>query len=201
MSDTLSIASLILSIIAVVTSTLFLVRQTLFMRHANEIPISVDLYQEFRSVEFQSAEEYVLKSLAANYEPSIGLSNLPDEARNATYRVAAFYSSLGALVALGMADERFAVSLLGDAAERDWRTLEPYIFRERELCGDAYVFAFYEDLVCRTRENYPVTEAYGLKFKRVGDGYPPLPGPKQVQQKSAATAPTLIDPDEPNPVS
>jgi hypothetical protein len=28
-----------------------------------------------------------------------------------------------------------------------------------------------------------------------------LPGPKQVQQKSAATAPTLIDPDEPNPVS
>ena len=51
MSNALSIASLILSIIAVVTSTLFLVRQTIFMRHANEIPISVDLYQEFRSVD------------------------------------------------------------------------------------------------------------------------------------------------------
>ena len=68
-----------------------------------------------------------------------------------------------------------AVSLLGDAAERDWRTLEPYIFRERELCGDSYVFSFYEDLVCRVRINYPVTKAYGLKFKRVSEGYPPLP--------------------------
>jgi hypothetical protein len=178
MSNTLSIVSLILSVVAVATSTLFLVRQTTFMRHANEIPISVDLYQEFRSAEFQTAEEYVLKSLSGSHNPSIGLSNLPNEARNPSYRVAAFYSSLGALVALGLVDERFAVSLLGDAAERAWRTLEPYIFNERRICGDDYVFAFYEDLVCRTRENYPVTKAYGLKFKRVSDKYPPLPGVK-----------------------
>jgi hypothetical protein len=174
-SISLSIASLLLSLIAVATSTLFLVRQTVFMRHANEMPISVELYQEFRSAEFQTAEEYVLKSLSGSYDPSIGLSNLPTEARNPSYKVAAFYSSVGALVAFGLADERFAVSVLGDLAERAWRTLEPYIFREREISRDNYVFAFYEDLVCRTRANYPVTKAYGLKFKRVSDEYPPLP--------------------------
>lgn len=176
MSIALNITSLLLSVVAVATSTLILVRQTVFMRHANEIPVSVELYQEFRSAEFQAAEEYVLKALLASNDQSIGLSNLPSEARNPSYRVAAFYSSIGALVTLGLVDERFAVSLLGDAAERDWRTLEPYIFRERQLCGDDYVFAFYEDFVCRIRENYPVTKAYGLKFKRVSDGYPPLPG-------------------------
>jgi hypothetical protein len=175
MNMALSIASLALSLIAIATSTLLLLRQTIFMRHANEMPVSVGLYQEFRSAEFQAAEEYILKSLPGDYDPSIGLSNLPTEARNPSYKVASFYSSLGALVTLGIVDERFAVSLLGDAAERDWRTLEPYIVRERELCGDEYVFAFYEDLVCRTRINYPVTKAYGLKFKKVSGGYPSLP--------------------------
>jgi hypothetical protein len=182
MDTALGIASLLLSLIAVATSTILLVRQTVFMRHANEIPVSVDLYQEFRSAEFQTAEEYVLKALSVSHDPSIGLSKLPNEARNPSYRVAAFYSSLGALVALGLVDERFAVSLLGDAAERDWRTLEPYIFRERELCGDNYVFAFYEDLVCRVRMNYPVTDAYGLKFKRVSEGYPPLPSSPSIDK-------------------
>jgi hypothetical protein len=175
MNTALAIASIVLSLIAVATSSLLLVRQTLFMRHANEIPVSVDLYQEWRSAEFQTAREYIRKSLSSKHGPSIGLAALPGEARNPGYRIAAFYSSLGALVTLGLVDERFAVSLIGDAAEADWSILEPYIFRQREISGDGYIFAFYEDFVCRVRMNYPVTKAYGLKFKRVSEGYPPLP--------------------------
>ena len=171
MNTALAIVSILLSLIAVATSTLLLVRQTLFMRHANEIPVSVDLYQEWRSTEFQAAREYVRGSLSSSNDPSTGLSKLSKTGN----RVAAFYSSLGALVALGLVDERFAVSILGDAAEADWSILEPYIFRQREISGDNYIYAFYEDFVCRTRLNYPVTKAYGLKFRRVIEGYPPLP--------------------------
>jgi hypothetical protein len=159
MNSVLGIASIALSLIAVATSTLLLVRQTLFMRHANEIPVSVDLYQEWRTTEFQAARAYIRDSLSNNHKSSIGLEGLPSEARNATYKVAAFYSSLGALVALGLVDERFAVSLLGGSAEVDWTILEPYIFRQREINGSDYAFAFYEDFVCRVRMNYPLTEA------------------------------------------
>lgn len=119
MNTVLAVASILLSLLAVATSTLLLVHQTLFMRHANEIPVSVDLYQEWRSAEFQTAREYLRKSLSSRHDSSTGLSALPKEARNPGYRVAAFYSSLGALVALGLVDERFAVSLLGDATETD----------------------------------------------------------------------------------
>jgi hypothetical protein len=167
MSLTLSIAGLFLSVIAVATSTFLLVRQTAFMRHANEIPILTDLYQEFRSAEFQKAQDYVRDSLPPASDPSLGISKLPDEARYSVRKVANFYTSLGALVALGLADEKFVVSLLGNPADRSWRVLEPYILREREIQGNDDILAFYEDMVHRIRENYPVIGAYGIKLKRV----------------------------------
>jgi hypothetical protein len=148
MTSALSIASILLSLVAVAITTLFLARQTLFMRHANEIPVPVDLYQEWRTTEFQAARSYVRDSLSSSYEPSMGLARLPIEARNPTYKVAAFYSGLGALVAFGLVDERFAVSLLGDPAAADWTILEPHTFSQREING-----------------------SYGLKFRGVSEGY------------------------------
>jgi hypothetical protein len=167
MSLTLSIAGLFLSVIAVATSTLLLVRQTAFMRHSNEIPILTDLYQEFRTAEFQTAQDYVRNSLTLAYDPSLGISKLPDEARYAVRRVANFYTSLGALVALGLADEKFVVSLLGNPADRSWKVLEPYILREREIQDNNDILAFYEDIIYRIRENCPVIKAYGIKLKKL----------------------------------
>jgi hypothetical protein len=167
MSLTLSIAGLFLSVIAVATSTLLLVRQTAFMRHANEIPVLTDLYQEFRSAGFQSAQDYVRNSLTSACDPSLGISKLPDEARYSVRKVANFYTSLGALVALGLADEKFVVSLLGNPADRSWKVLEPYILRERDIQDNDDILAFYEDMVHWIRENFPVIEAYGIKLKRV----------------------------------
>ena len=51
-----------------------------------------------------------------------------------------------------------------------WNTVEPYIFQEREIRADRDFLVFYEDFVCRARDNRPLTNAYGLKFKRVGSG-------------------------------
>lgn len=174
MTLALNLVSISLAVVALATSTVFVVRQTTFMRHGNEMPVSITLYQEYRSADFQRAQNYVLDSLAASFGPESGLSNLADEARIPSSQVAAFYTSLGALVALGLVDEKFAVSILGSAAHRTWNILEPYIFREREIRDDRDTLAFYEDFVCRTRENHPLTKAYGLKFKRVNsDGRQP----------------------------
>jgi hypothetical protein len=140
------------------------------MRHANEIPVSIDLYQEFRSYEFQQAYGFVLRSLASDHDPSLGISGLPEEARFPSVKVASFFTSVGGLVCLGLVDERFAVSMLGTSAHRVWDILEPYIRHERGIRGDDDVLAFFEDFVCRTRDNYPPSRAYGLKFRKLANG-------------------------------
>jgi len=169
MTLALNLFGILLSVAALSTSTVLLLRQTVFMRHANEISVSVTMYQEYRSVEFQAAQDYVLYSLAGSFDPVMGLSHLPSEARIPSSKVAAYYNSLGTLVTLGLIDERFAVSLLGIGANRTWNMLEPYIFQEREIRVDRDVWAFYEDFVCRARQNLPLADSYGLKFKRVAD--------------------------------
>jgi hypothetical protein len=51
-----NVTALELSGLAVATSAILALRQYIAMRHANELPIMVELEQEFRSVEFQRAE-------------------------------------------------------------------------------------------------------------------------------------------------
>jgi hypothetical protein len=170
MALALNLVGILLSLAALTASTVLLLRQTVFLRHANEISVSVTLYQEYRSAEFQEAERYVRNSLPGNFDSALGLSNLPAEANMPSSKVAAYYNGLGTLVNLGLVDERFAVSLLGIGANRTWNTLEPYIFQEREIRADWDFLVFYEDFVCRARDNRPLTNAYGLKFKRVGSG-------------------------------
>ena len=185
MTLALNLIGILLSVAALSTSTVLLIRQTVFMRHANEISVSVTMYQEYRSAEFQAAQDYVLYSLAGSFDPAMGLSHLPSEARVPSSKVAAYYNSLGTLVTLGLVDERFAVSLLGIGANRTWNTLEPYIFKEREIRVDRDVWAFYEDFVCRARENLPLANSYGLKFKRVASGKPSAHGAEKAMGRSA----------------
>ena len=113
------------------------------------------------------AQDYVRNSLTSACDPSLGISKLPDEARYSVRKVANFYTSLGALAALGLADERFVVSLLGNPADRSWKILEPYILRERDIQDNDDILAFYEDLIHRIRENFRVIRACGIKLKRV----------------------------------
>jgi hypothetical protein len=139
------------------------------MRHTNEIPVATELHQEFRSTEFQQAYVFVLDSFSSTFDPSSGISNLPTEARIKSTRVAGLFTSLGGLVTLGLVDERYAVSLMGVQASRAWVILEPYIIHERKMRDDAEIYAFFEDLVCRAKDNYHLTKAYGIKFRRMED--------------------------------
>src|SRR5437879_724744 len=97
-------ASLILSIVGVVAalgatgiSVLLVIRQIRFQRHANEVPIAITLGQEYRSEEFQLAQTYVLL-LAKEHDASLGVTDLPIEARHHVMRVANFFTWLAGLV-------------------------------------------------------------------------------------------------------
>jgi hypothetical protein len=40
---------------------------------------------------------------------------------------------------------------------------------ERKIRGGTEIYAFYEDFVCRAKDNYPLTKAYDIKFRRIED--------------------------------
>ncbi|WP_327047182.1 hypothetical protein OG320_04635 [Microbispora sp. NBC_01189] len=74
-------ATLAVSVLALVVSVITALRQTTMMRNSNQLPVLVELFQEFRSAEWQRAEAYVLGRLRTEHDPQAGCSALPDEAR------------------------------------------------------------------------------------------------------------------------
>ena len=155
-STLLNIIALAVSFISLMASGLLAMRQTLMMSRANELPILVDLTRDFRSREFQQAQEYVLNKLESQHLPDAGrgISDLPRDAKEAASAVISFYITLGAYVAFGLADEKIVIQLFGYRADQAWNALERLILREREARqGGAYASLF-EDLVCRNRRYY-----------------------------------------------
>ncbi|MEV5568713.1 hypothetical protein AB0L06_01575 [Spirillospora sp. NPDC052269] len=155
LSSLLSIVSLALSTFSVITSVVLLSRQTTFIRQSNHLPVSVDLAREFRSDDFLEAQNYVVNTLKTEHSPDAGVSELPLEARKAIDKVTSYFTGLGAMVAQGILDEPFATNFMGYRANLIWIALEPYILRERSLRNDSDYLIFYEDLICRIRENWP----------------------------------------------
>jgi hypothetical protein len=117
-SDILSVVSLVVSLVSLLTAARLAVRQSALMRHANELPIFIELTQEFRSPDFQHAEEYVLRKLATEHSPDLGISNLPEDAKVAVSTVLTFFSTFGAYIAFGLADEKIVVAIFGYRANR-----------------------------------------------------------------------------------
>ncbi|MGI8329949.1 hypothetical protein ACRYCC_08275 [Actinomadura scrupuli] len=164
-SATSSLAAVIISTIALFVSGVLAVRQVSMMRHANQMPVLVDLMQEFRSAEFQMAEGYVLNKLSAENDVSLGCSGLTGPPSLAVNLVNSFFLSLGTLVAQDMVDEATVVLLFGFRADRAWKALESRIMREREIRNDPFFAVPFEDLVCRIRDGWPPTDRYRLKFR------------------------------------
>lgn len=163
----LSVIGIILSVIATAVSSTLLFRQIGFQRHGNQMPIIVNLAQEYRTAEFQASQDYVRNILGEQHDHSTGVSGLPFEARNHILRVSALFTSLGILVVHGMAEEKLIVSLLGYQIDKTWKSLAPYIAQERQLRGDSDYLNYYEDLVVRIRSNWPPEESYGFNLGKL----------------------------------
>src|SRR5690242_15871726 len=80
-SSVLNVVAVAVSVSALSVSLVFAVRQTRIMRQSNQVPLFVDLIQEFRSKGFQDAEQYILHKLRKENSPEKGVLALPDQAR------------------------------------------------------------------------------------------------------------------------
>lgn len=167
--------SLLLNIIAVAISTAALgvsisvaIRQIVIMRQSNQMPVFIDLEQEFRSERFQRAELYVMRKLK-DKDAVKGVQALPDEARLAVSLTSSYFGVLGSLVIYGIVSERQAVAALGYRADRLWRKLESFIFAERRIRGDNDHAKFFEDFICRVRANWPPEKSYNIPVRRLSD--------------------------------
>jgi hypothetical protein len=130
------------------------IRTSTLMRHTNELPIFTEMSQELRSRDFQRDETYVLQGLAGDHSPDLGISRLPEDAKAAVTSVLLYFNNLGAYVAFGLIDENIVVSMFAYRANRAWVSLEPYILEERRFRNDDYHVSYFEDLVCRIRDNW-----------------------------------------------
>ena len=167
--------SLLLNIIAIAISTaalcvsiLIAIRQITIMRQSNQMPIFINLEQEFRSERFQRAELYVLRKLK-DKDAVKGVQALPDEARLAVTLMSSYFGVLGSLVIYGIVSERQAVAALGYRADQLWRKLEPFILAERRIRGDDDHAKFFEDFICRVRAHWPPEKSYSIPVRRLGD--------------------------------
>jgi hypothetical protein len=158
-----NIMALVVSVASLAVSGAVALRQVTIMRHANQLPIFIELTQEHRSDAFQDAYERVLADLADEGLNECDVSSLPDETRAAFTRVAAFFITLGAMVVFGVVKESMVVYLFGYRAAKAWRSMEPIIMSERRERHSNYASLF-EDLVARASDNWPPSEAYGISL-------------------------------------
>lgn len=121
----LNVTAVAVSFCAVVFSLFFAVQQIRVMRQTNQMPIFIDMIREFRSSEFQQAEQYVLHRLKYENSPDSGMLKLKDEARLAATTVQSFFGVLADLVMRGIISEETAVSTLGFRASSLWAELDP----------------------------------------------------------------------------
>lgn len=178
--------ALILSAAALVVSLVMALKQVTIMRGSNQLPVLVELLQEFRSVDFQRAEAYVLERLAQENDPADGMTGLPEEARVAVNKVIGFFSGFGYYTTRRMADESLVIPLLGYRANRAWKVLDPFIRRERELRGNSDRYAcLYEHFVSRVRANMPLDTSFGLRLRTLPPEAPGSSGPEATRQTPA----------------
>lgn len=163
----LNLASLGAALLALGLSSVLTFRQSVMMRHANEVPLLLETFKEYRSPVYQRHEHYVVTELAQRSPPELGVSGLPEESRIAATSIVTFFNVLGALLIYDMADEKLIVPLFGYRAAQAWGVLEPYIMRERRNRKDDIFAAHFEDLICRVRDHSPPLAAYGLRLRRL----------------------------------
>jgi hypothetical protein len=129
-STVLNVIALAISLLALLVSSVLAFRQTQVQRQANHALV-MDLIREGRQRDWHVAYDYVCTSLPAIHEPNCGVSGLPEEAQGHFYNVAYYYHSFALMVALGVLDERQVIWLFRHRVITVWRSIQPYVERER----------------------------------------------------------------------
>ena len=130
-----NITAIALSVLALGTSTWLAVRQVLLSKRANHLPAYLHLLSEFRSREFNDHYLYVCEKLTEEHEAALGISGLPENAREAVYDIAYYYQELAILILTRIVDEDVVLAFFHwrIIEKRAWEAIAPYVAREREI--------------------------------------------------------------------
>jgi hypothetical protein len=120
---------------ALLVSSVLAVQQARLMFRANHIPVYIEIFSQFRSLEFQDRLNYVVGKLAEEYDPEeVGISDLPTEPRGAVYDVGSFFIEIATLRLIGAVDRRID-ALLQVRLLQAWSALAPFVYAERKRLG------------------------------------------------------------------
>ena len=100
--------------------------------------------------------------------PDLGVSGLPEPAREHVRKVGFFYDNLGVFVAYHVVEEDLVLGFFGVGMNEAWAIMYPFIRREEEIRKMQYL-VFFNDLVVRFREHSPA-DIYRKRGLRRADG-------------------------------
>ncbi|MEV4297916.1 DUF4760 domain-containing protein [Microbispora rosea] len=174
----LNVAALAISLTALVISVLLTLRQIRLASGGIHLPVVLEAFNHSRSATWFKAQEYVLTTLAREYQAERGWRGLPEQARSYANTIGLFYDDLGKLVAHGMIDQSLVIGSYGTNIVRLWDALAPYAYTERRKHG-LHFWIYFEDLAARTASTPPASVYADLRLR----SRPP-------RQKPGAVGPT-----------
>lgn len=135
-----NVLALALSAAALLISSVLAMQQARLMFRANHIPVYMEFFSQYRSVEFQEHCRFIVERLAQeNVAEETGISGLPDEARAAAYDVAGLFTEIASLRLLGAIDGRVD-SMVQVRLLQVWKVLTPFVYAERRRLGTSNMF-------------------------------------------------------------
>lgn len=133
----MELAGLLLAVAALAISLATAHRQLRLARHANVVPVLIDLFREHRSRSLADARRFVYTGLDG-CDLSLGLSGLPDDQKRDSVReLMWYYDNLGAMVAHKIVDLEPVAGYLGGSVVDMWNALEPLVRAERNRRAQA----------------------------------------------------------------
>ena len=139
-STALNIAALFASLLALALSSFLALRQSRLMRHANQLPVVIDLFRELRADTFITREQEVWHSLPGNEDPSKGFGGIPTPLRTYAYDICLYYQTVAYLVNFKMLDSELAYTALHYRVLRTWSSVKPFVHGERIIRGGEDTF-------------------------------------------------------------
>jgi hypothetical protein len=139
-STVLNIAALFASLLALTISSFLALRQSRLMRHANQLPVVIDLFRELRADTFITREQEIWHSLPGNEDPAKGFGGIPTPLRTYAYDICLYYQTVAYLVNFKMLDSELAYTALHYRVLRTWSSVKSFVYGERAMRGGKDTF-------------------------------------------------------------
>lgn len=126
----LNVLAIVIAAAALLISSVLAAQQAGLMFRANNIPVYIELFSQFRSFEFNDHCNFIIDRLGQEYmaEETV-ISGLPDEARAAVYDVGGLFTEIATLRLLGTVDRRID-SMVQVTVLQVWKALAPFVYAE-----------------------------------------------------------------------